>query len=255
MKKFLIWIFILLIVASFVAFKAKNTIVKSILENCTGSMTNLELAIGGVDINIRKHNLVIKNLKLYNPPGFEEAAMVDIPYAYINYSLGAAILRRVHFHILKIDLKELLIVRNQDGHLNFMRIKGLKRPGAPRRARKGFKIDKLYLSIGKVIYKDYLRNDPPLINVYNVNIRDQLFENVDDPKALVSAVMYKALMQTDIPQLLNFNMNVLRENLRGVADKGGVMLKRFQSKATQTIKDTTKDIKQTIKSLFKEEVE
>ena len=245
----------MLIIASFVAFKAKNAIVKSILENCTRSMTNLELGIGGVDINIGKHNLAIKNLKLYNPPGFEEAAMVDIPYAYINYSLGAAILRRVHFHILKIDLKELLIVRNQDGHLNFMRIKALKKPGTPRRARKDFKIEKLYLSIGKVIYKDYYKNDPPLVNVYKVNIRDQLFENVDDPEALVSAVMHKALMQTDISQLLDFNMNILRENLRGVADKGGVMLKRFQSKATQTIKDTTKDIKQTIKSLFKEEVE
>ncbi len=250
MKKFLMWIFILLILVSFVAFKAKNIIVKSILENYTRSMTNLKLDIEGVDIDIGKHSLAIKNLKLYNPPGFEEAAMIDIPYAYIDYSPAAAVLRRVHFYILQIDLKELLVIRNRKGHLNFMHIKGLKRPRTSEGVRKDFKIDKLYLSIGRVIYKDYFKNEPPLVNVYKVNIRDQLFENVDDPEALVSSIMHKALVQTDISQLLNFNMNILKENLKGVIDKGGGMIKRLQSKATQAIKDTAKDIKQTVKDLF-----
>lgn len=256
MKKFIVWIFILLLIVSFVAFKAKNRIVKSILENATKSLTNLRLNIEDVDTNIGQHNLTLKNLKLYNPPGFEKAVMIDMPLVHIDYNLAAAMRRKIHFYTLKIDLKELLVIRNRKGHLNFMYIKGLKKPGAQKKEKKkDFKIDKLYLSVGKVIYKDYFKNNTPVVKIYNVNTRNQLFENVDDTKALVSSIIYRALIQTDIFQLLNFNINILEENLKDVIDKGGLIIKQFQSKATQTIKDATKDLKQTVRSLFIKEKE
>ncbi|UCH12687.1 MAG: hypothetical protein JSW18_01710 [Candidatus Omnitrophota bacterium] len=253
MKKLLIWLFIFLLVAFFTAFKARNTIVKSILVNSVKSLTDLRITVGDINADIGKHNIDVKHLRLYNPAGFEEAVMADIPFAYLDYNPGAAILRKVHFNILKIDLKELLIVRNRTGHLNFMSIKSLQKPGMPKKKTGAFKIDRLYLSIGKVIYKDYYKNRAAVIKVYNIGLRNQLFKNVDDPKALVSTIMYKALMQTDIYQLINFNMNILKEDLTEVMDIGGVIIKDFSQDASQTIKDTAKDIKNTIKDIFVKE--
>ncbi len=256
MKKLIIWLIIFLLVASFTAFKARDTIVKSILVKSVKSLTDLRITVEDVNADIRQHNIDIKHLRLYNPAGFEEGVMADIPFAYLDYNLGAAIRRKVHFNILKIDLKELLIIRNRAGHLNFMSIKSLQKPGMPTRKKTGaFKIDKLYLSVGKVIYKDYYKNRAAMIKVYNIGLRNQLFENVDDPKVLVSTIMYKALMQTDIYQLINFNMDILKEDLTEVIDRGGAIIKEFSQGASQTIKDTAKDIKKTIKDIFVKEKE
>jgi len=249
MKKLIIWVLIVLIVAGFIAFKARNVIVKSILENGTKSLTNLKLTLEKVDVDIAKHSIAANNLKLYNPPGFEKTVMLNIPFVYIDYNPAAAIQRKVHFYSLKIDLKELLIVRNRKGNLNFMAIKAIK-GGKFSEKRKNFKIDRLYLSIGKVVCRDYYKKKSPATYIYNINLKDQLFENVDNPKALVSAVMHKALAQTNIYQLFNFNMNVLRRNLKDVIDKGGVVIKEFTSNISETVKDATKDVERTLKDIF-----
>lgn len=253
MKNFLALFLIFSLVISFIAFKVKNAILKTALINYTNSLTNLKLDIDDVKLAIAKHTIDIKNLELYNPDGFEEAAMADIPSIYIDYSLLAAMGKRVHFYVLKIDLRELLIIRNQKGSLNFMSIKPLKEPSGIKEKNAGplkFKVDKLYLSVGKVVYKDYYNQEIPMVKVYNINLGDQLFENVNDPKALVSAVIHRSLAQTDIYQLINFNVNLLKENIKDVIDKGGTLLKDFSSTASDVVKDTAKDIKDTIKTIF-----
>ena len=255
MKKLLTYFFILLLIASFIAYKARGAIVKSVLERSVRSLTNLSLSLEDVDIDLAQHNLSLKNLLLYNPPNFEKAVMIKMPHVYIDYNLSAAMQGKVDFNILKLDIEELLIIRNEKGHLNFMRIKGLQTPSGSKKTTGSFKIDKLYFSLGKVVYKDYFRKRSPMINVYNLNIKNQLFENVDNPKALVSSIMRKALMQTNISNLLNYNINILNENLTNVIDRGGVMIKEFQVRATESIKDGTGNLKQTIKNIFTQENE
>ena len=250
MKKLITWLIILSVIASFAAIKKKNLMAKHLLIGGVKSMLNLRLSIEDVDVSLKKHALSVKNLKVYNPAGFENEPMILLGRIYIDYDLYKVIRKKVHFNILKVDLEELLIIRNAEGNLNFMKIKGMQKPRTTTASAPDFKIDKLYLSVGRVVFRDYFRRSIPVNTVYNINLHNQLFENITDPKSLISSIIYKAIIKTDIIQLLNFNVNILKQNLRDVIDKGGAMIKELKADIAGSANTQSNDLKQTIKKLF-----
>ena len=222
MKKifiFIVAVFLVLVVLSF----AKDIVAKTAISTAVRAVTGLTLRIEDMDVGIFRTLIGIRHMQLLNPPGFTDKLMIDMPEIYVDYDLGALIRRRVHIEELRVNLREFVVVRNQKGELNLDSLKVAKKRKTEdvEKEKAGMlpmQIDRLELKIGKVIYKDYLRRTPPLVQEFNVGI-DERYENITDPQALARLIVFKALMNTTIARLANFDLGPLTEGLSNTLNK------------------------------------
>ena len=114
MKKILI-VVVILLVATAAVFAAKNVIAQIAVSQGVKAITGLRLDIGSMNVGILKTLLGIKDLKLFNPRGFQDKIMVDMPEIYVDYDLGAFLKGKVHLEEVRLNLKELTVVKNEKG--------------------------------------------------------------------------------------------------------------------------------------------
>ena len=249
----LLVLFIFIFVFSF----AKNMIVKAAIENGVELVTGLTLRMGSLDIGIIKTLVGIKGIVLFNPKGYKDRIMMDMPEAYVDYDLPAIIKGDVHLEEVRIDVKEFTVVKNEEGDLNIDSLKAVraqKEGKGPKEKDKKklppMQIDNLKLKIRKVIYKDYSKGEPPVIKEYRVDI-DEQYSNITNPYALVSMIVVRALVNTTISDLAGFDLEGLQHNVSNTLAKAQEALKQTSGKAQETVKQTTEVIKETAESLKK----
>ena len=183
----------------------------------------------------------VPGLNLFNPKGFPDKLMVDMPEIYVNYDLGAFLKGKVHLEEVRLDLREFVVVKNKDGQLNLDSLKVVqaekegKVPAEKKQkaAMPEFKIDVLKLKIGKVVYKDYSQGPQPMVKEYNININEQ-YTNITDPYSLASLIMVRALMNTAISNLANFDLGPLQANVSETLDQATKMATEAASQFLDT---------------------
>jgi len=211
----LVGILAILLVLSF----AKDMIVKVSVEKGVQVVTGLPLKIRGFNVGIIKTLVGIKDLRLFNPKGYKDKIMLDMPEIYVDYDLPAIFKGKIHLQEMRINMKQFTVVKNENGELNLDSLKVVqaqkegKKP-QEKTAKEGGKapeiqIDSLKLKIGKVIYKDYSRGGAPSVKEFNINL-DEEYENITDPYSLVSLIIVKTLMNTTIASLTNFDLGGLK---------------------------------------------
>ncbi|MGR3301708.1 MAG: DUF748 domain-containing protein [Candidatus Scalindua sp.] len=234
-------------------FFGKNMIIKTSVTAGVRAMTGLKLSIRSMDIGIFKTRIGIKGLQLYNPSGFVDELMIDLPEIYVDYDLGAFMKGRTHLEEVRLNLKEFLVVKNEAGELNLDSLKVVKAAEEEETIDEGKKretkmpelqIDVLELRIDKVVYKDYSKGTPPKVKEYNVNI-DERFENITDPKTIVRLIIFKALKNTAIARLANFDLWKLQKGLTGTIKKTAAMALETPGRAIEVGKEAGKKIKET----------
>jgi len=211
----LVAVLAVLLVLSF----AKDMIVKVSVEKGVQMVTGLSLKIKSFNVGIVKTLVGIKDLRLFNPEGYKDRVMLDMPEIYVDYDLPSVFQGKVHLEEMRIDMKEFTVVKNERGELNLNSLKVVqaqkegKKP-QEKAAQEGKKapeiqIDSLSLKIGKVIYKDYSRSGKPSVQEFAVNINEK-YENITDPYSLVSLIVVKTLMNTSISRLTDFDLGGLQ---------------------------------------------
>ncbi len=105
-------------------------------------------------------------------------------------------------------------------------------------------IDVLELKISKVVYKDYSKGTPPKVREFNVNI-DERYENITNPRTLISLIIVKALKNTAIASLTNFNLGALQEDVAEKLKETTRKVVETADKAIETGKDVEKKVKET----------
>ena len=108
--------------------------------------------------------MTIQNFKLFNPPGFGGTPFLDIPEIHVEYDPLALAKHQFHVTLLRFNLGELDIVKNDAGQTNLFSIVGsvsVKNSGARSKAeftkKTGLEftgIDVLNVSIGTLKYID-----------------------------------------------------------------------------------------------------
>ncbi len=229
----------------------RNLIIKTSVSAGVKAMTGLKLSIKSMNIGILKSLIGINGLQLFNPPGFVDKLMVDLPEIYVDYNLGAFIKRKVHLEEVRLDLKEFSVIKNEKGELNIdsLRVveekKEEKVKGEEEKTEMPeIQIDVLELKIGKVVYKDYSKGTPPKVREFNVNI-DERYENITNPRTLISLIIVKALKNTTIARLTNFNLGALQEDVAGKLKEATKKVVETADKAIETGKDVEKKVKET----------
>jgi hypothetical protein len=251
----LVGVLAILLVLSFI----KDMIVKTSVEKGVELVTGLRLNIRSMNVGILRTLVGIKNLRLFNPEGFKEEIMLDMPEIYVDYNLPAIIRGKVHLEEMRLNLKEFTVVKNEKGELNLDSLKVVqaqkegKKPAEKEAKMPEMQIDSLELKVGKVIYKDYSRGRTPSVREFNLNL-DEKYENITDPYSLVSLIVVKSLMNTTIARLTDFDLRGLEGSIsdtlasaQKVAEEAAVETKRAIEQTTQRTQEATKQAADTIK--------
>lgn len=256
MKKILKLLGLLVVILLIVLLIGKNFIAKTAVTSGVKAVTGLEMDIDSMDVGILNTLVGINGMKLYNPPEFSDRVMIDIPEIYVDYDLSAFIKGTAHLEEVRINLKELTVVKDKEGRLNINSLKVAKKGEKPEkpgeRKETEIKIDLLDLKIGKVIYKDYSRGSEPKILEYNLNLHEKYY-NITDLNEMGKLILVKALMNTNIANLTNFALNSLQSEVSDIlkkATEAGKALQEIDKKAVDILEETTQDIKDKLKLPF-----
>jgi uncharacterized protein involved in outer membrane biogenesis len=208
---------------------AKNGVTQAVLTSAISSAANVPARIGSVNLSFLSASIRIKNFKLANPAGFPEKIMLDIPQIFIDFNPGALLKGRAHFQEVKLDLKELVVIKNKDGKTNVEAVKPSKqeKKEADQKAKSAgggkatkLHIDKLSLSIGRVVYKDYSSGGEPATEIFDINIKDREFRDIDNPAQVVSLVMFETLTRTSLSRLAKLDIDSFKEGGIQALSKG-----------------------------------
>jgi len=221
MKKLAMIVVVVLSVLIAIAF-AKDLIIEMSVETGVGMVTGLKLDIGELKAGLLNTMVDITDLKLYNPPDFEDKVMVDMPKIYVDYDLSAILKGDIHLSAVQIELREFVVVKNRVGKLNLDALKVVQAQeegDEPEEKEAGkmppIQIDVLELKIGRAVFKDYSKGGEPSIREYNLNL-DERYENITDAYSVVNLIVVKALARTSIAKLARFDVGELQRTIPGV---------------------------------------
>jgi hypothetical protein len=155
----------LAVVLVVVFFLSLNSILRVYVEHQIRAQTGMDAEIGRFHLGLAEPTIEIQNLKIFNPPNFGGAPFLDIPEIHVEYDRAALAKHEIHVTLMRFNLGELDIVKNQNGRTNIFAFAGGKLPSkkAGAKAVPDFKqqtgydfegIDALNVSFGKAKFID-----------------------------------------------------------------------------------------------------
>lgn len=188
----------------------KDQLIRGVIVTAGSSIIGAPLKIDGFSLSVITQKVRIKGLKLYNPEGFPQETLLDIPEISIDLDLPAMLKGDIHIPYIVVDVKSMTVIKNKDGKLNVESLKiveeqkeaGAKDAGQVKEQKKPSKmplrIDYMRLNIGEVVNKDYQRSDPPAVTAFSVGVHNKEFKNIKSAEQLVALVMVECLGPTGI---------------------------------------------------------
>jgi hypothetical protein len=184
--KWLFRLFLLAVVLIVILLLSFNSLVRVYVEHRIRAQTGMDAEIGKFSVGLTEPTVTIQNFKLYNPPAFGGTPFLDIREIHVEYDRAALTKRQLHLTLLRFNLGELDIVKNEAGRTNIFSL-GLtlpsKKPGGGKGAadfkkQTGFEfksIDVLNVSVGTAKFidlKDQRHNRTQKIGLENCVIKN-----------------------------------------------------------------------------------
>jgi len=238
---------------------AKNVAAKMAVENGVRFVTGLKLNMKHFRIGLLDSTVGIRDLKLYNPKGFEDKVMVDMPEIYVDYMLQPFFKGKIHLPEIRIHLKEFVVVRKADGTLNLDALKVVQNEKKSAEAKRKkeehgkmpeIQIDEFRLQVEKVVFRDYSKkttNEQPSVKEFNINLNES-YSNITNPYSVVSLIVVKALANTTIASLTNFDLGSLQNSVSDVLASSKKIAVEAALKAKESAAQAAKDAKKMISS-------
>jgi hypothetical protein len=199
-KWFFKWAFRLFLVAAGLGIGAAivflltyNAILRNAAQHQIRAQTGMDAEIRSFKLAILAPTMEIQNAKIYNSSAFGGSPFLDIPEIHIEYDRAAFLKKEVHITLMRFNLAELDIVKNQAGQTNIFAF-GTKLPVKKSRdaTTVNFKqqtgydfkgIDTLNISIGKVKFIDL--TDSRNNREQTIGIDNLVMQNVKSPNDLI----------------------------------------------------------------------
>jgi len=210
MKRILKWFFalvLLLVVLAVVFLLSLDTILRVVAENRIRAQTGMDVEIGKFHLGLLEPVVSIENLRIHNSPAFGGTPFLTIPEIHVEYDRDALLKNKIHLTLMRFNLGELDIVKNEAGQTNLFAL-GLALPqqGAKGgdRQLKEFKqrtgldfqgIDALNVSVGTARFIDL--KDPRNNREQKIGIDNLVMKNVKTPADLAGLMVLVALRGGD----------------------------------------------------------
>jgi len=172
----------LTVVAVILLLVFKDTILRKVTEYRFHQETGMDVKIGKLSTGL--DGVTFENLKLYNTPEFGGTEFLIIPELHVEFDTEALAAQKVKIKLMRFNLAELDVVKNQAGQTNLVTMlakmpKGKLAPHGIHVGTKKFEfesIDVLNLSIGRMRLIDLKdrKNDRDV----EINADNQVFNNV-----------------------------------------------------------------------------
>ena len=212
MKRILKWFFglvLLVVVLAVVFLLFLDTILRVVAENRIRAQTGMDAEIGKFHFGLLEPVVTIKDLKLHNPPTFGGTPFLNIPEIHVEYDRDALAKNRIHITLMRFNLGELDIVRNEAGQTNLFAL-GMTLPtkgtaGSGNVGLKEFKqrtgldfegIDTLNVSVGTTRFIDL--KDPRNNREQKIGIDNLVMNNVKTQADLVGLAALVALRGSEV---------------------------------------------------------
>lgn len=191
--KWLFRLFLLAIVLLVVAVLSIDPILRVVVQNRIRAETGMDAEIGKFSLGLISPTVTIKDFKLYNPPDFGGTPFLNIPEIHVEYDRAALARQEIHVTLLRFNLGELDIVKNEKSQTNIFSF-GISTPakgsaGKPptinfkKETGYDFKgIDALNVSVGKVKFIDL--KDPQNDREQKIGLENCVMKNVKSPTDL-----------------------------------------------------------------------
>jgi uncharacterized protein involved in outer membrane biogenesis len=173
----------------------KDPILRVAVERRIQTQTGLEAQIGKFSSSMGSHAVTIQNLKLYNTAAFGGKPFLDVPELHVEFDPLALAGHKLHITLMRLNLAELDIVKNEAGQTNVMSLleKARTQPpkaGGGRATVSGFEfegIDVLNLSLGKARFID-LKNERNNREI-KFGLQNQVVKNVKSEQDLLGVAL------------------------------------------------------------------
>lgn len=204
-----IWVIVTVVVVLFVLGLFKDQALKFAVARGTSQVTGAPVRIDGFALGILSQSVRIKGFKLYNPEGFPKGVMLEFSEISVKCDVPALLKGKLHVPAATIDLKEMTVIKNKEGQLNVDAMKFVQKAEAAKKPAEkkdkpapapeiAMRIDKLFLNVGRVVYKDYSQGEEPLVQVFDVGLSDKTYENINSAQQLAALITASALKSTAI---------------------------------------------------------
>lgn len=200
--------------------------------------------------------LTLRNVTLYNPPGFESEIFARSPYFFIDIDLPA-LLKRESFHIRlwKLIITELNVEKNKRGVINGKLLKSIKtivsrktralpaQAGAAAGEDLDFKMDRLVVEIKRV---DYVNRTGVTVKKFNkMKLQASIYENVTDFSAMIDVIIDKILSESSFSRYFQMGQYYFSRSV----DKAAEALQAPGKMLTEQVKAMSSEVVQEIKHM------
>lgn len=241
MKRFLWKILAVLLLLLVALFLARNIIARKSVEIGAKKITGFPLEIGSIDLGLFSSKVEVHDVKLMNPSGFQEKMFVDMPQLYVDYRLGSMLSGAPHINDMLINIKQLVVVKNEKGDSNAMKLKGVVSSGGSSSTK--YRVDKLRIHVGTVTLKDHSRAGLGDRN-YPLNI-DATYINITDSTDITRLVLLTVMSRVNLPGI-GISTEDLKKNLGNVTGFAGKTLENVSKTAEEAGKGLFDTIKKAV---------
>ena len=198
---------VLAVVLVVIFFLSLDSILRVVIQHNIRAQTGMDAQIGKFHFGLTQPVVEIKDLQLFNSAEFGGTPFLSIPEIHVEYDQLALKRGEIHITILRFNLGELDIVKNEAGQTNLFAL-GAAMP-TPKNAGKGngldeikkqtglnFKgIDVLNVSVGTAKYIDLA--DQKNNREQNIGIENLVVNNVANTADLAGLAVLVALRSGD----------------------------------------------------------
>src|SRR3989338_5296351 len=157
----------LLILVIIVSVIFPNISIKYFLTGLMRVSLGTRVYIEDIRVDIMNTQFKVSGLEIWNPRGFPDGILTRIPKIFVDVDIARLLDGRLYFDTVEIDCRDIRVIRNEDGKINWMELKiftqGAGSRGDARQKPGGtkFYIENLVLSLGYATYTD-LYIQPPI---------------------------------------------------------------------------------------------
>ncbi len=182
--KWMIRLFLLAVVLAVILLLSLNSILRVAVEHRIRAQTGMDAEIGKFSLSLLEPTVEIQNLKLFNSMNFDGTPFLNIPEIHVEYDRAALARHEIHVTLLRFNLGEFDIVKNEAGQTNLFAL-GVpltaKKPGggaASFKKQTGYDfigIDVLNVSVGTLKFidlKDQRNNREQTIGLDNLVLKN-----------------------------------------------------------------------------------
>lgn len=192
--KWLIRLTILAVVLMVALLLARNALLRVYLEHQIHARTGMDAEIGSFSLGLAEPEITIQNMRLYNPPSFAGTPFLKIRELHVEYDPAALAEHKLHITLMRFNLGEIDIVKNQAGQTNIFSL------GATALSKKTGNIGRKFTEQTGLHFTD--------IDVLNVSIGTAKYIDLNNQR-------------NDRTQVIGIQNCVLK-NVKSAADLGGL---------------------------------